>query len=84
MNLDLSTSGALLPIVIAVGLGVFVWWFRKQGAPPSAVDPFDQLASSMLDLAKRRLDQAQKDQYKAAAVEAIEKVMPADPAAPKK
>lgn len=80
--LDLSTNGVLLPILIAAGLGLFAWWFRSQGAPPATVDPFDQLAQSMLDLAKRRTDAAAKQQFKSAAVEAIDKVMPPDPAKP--
>ena len=84
MNSILDPNGPILPIVVAAAVGVFAWWFRKQGAPPASVDPFDQLANSMLELAKRRLDAAQKDQFKAAAVEAVDKLMPPDPAAAKK
>jgi hypothetical protein len=80
MNQILDPNGPILPILVAAAIGFFAWWFRKQGAPASSVDPFDSLANSMLEIAKRRLDQAQKDQYKTAAVEAIEKVMPAEPA----
>jgi hypothetical protein len=83
MQLDFSSDGWLLPILVAAAIAAFTWFMRGQGAPAAVTDPFDKLSADMLALAKARADATKREEFKTAAVEAMEKVLPPDPAATK-
>lgn len=84
MQQILDPNGPYLPIIVAMGLAVFAWIMRSQGAPAASTDPFEQLGQSMLALSKSRQDTAQKEAFKVAAAKAVEEIMPDDPTPPVK